>query len=172
MSIIAILFAIMATSMLSSGGQARLRDATKTVQSDIRMAANNSITVSPDLDDPTKTSKAWSLRIPGGVTGSYFIEDYYNDTSGKSSKEIILEGGITISAGQSEDLNLVFNTPFAGFKAIDNVISGNWTPDGDAGSIAPPGSHVGGDMTITLRDQEDNSMSISVNNGTGEVSLN
>lgn len=185
MSIIAIIFLFGASSMLSVGGQVRLRDAAKTLQSNIRKMANNSISVSPDTTDPTIPAKLWGISVPCGEGNtSYDIFDYHSpeDTSGvitltkSSPKTIDLEGGVTISAGGcSGNVVLLFSAPFARFNAVTNN-DPSWLVDASTKEIYPDPSDltngiISEEIKIILKDPKENQMTLTINYKTGETSV-
>lgn len=170
MSIIAVLFTLMAFGLISAGRQTRLQDAAKTLQSNIRLAANNAISVSPDMEDPTKPAKAWYLEINNGAS-SYSFKDY--NGSGSSSKTINLESGITVEIEEpasTSKVNLVFSSPFARFTAIEGEING-WKEEGEAKEVIPQGTTISDDITIKLKDTSGREYKVIINPATGESSI-
>ena len=182
LSIIAMLFTLMAFGMMPAGKQVRLQNAAKTLQANIRKAANNSIAVSPDMNDPTKPAKAWVLEINNGAS-DYRLLDYYGDTNPPNQTSplpdpINLEGGITVSVQKTNGspigtpVYFVFSSPFARFTAAKNNIN-NWEDNDDTGEIwpQPPGLVLDEDIMIVVKDPENREIKLIVNYKTGETSI-
>lgn len=184
MSIISMLTLLMAAALISAGKQTRLQDAAKTLQSNIRKAANNAITVSPDLNNPDTPSKAWAIELTDGAS-SYKLVNFSGD--GNSSDIIAIPNrsespANTFSAGSgiyfdilTSELDLVFSSPFAKFKGVAGKIESReiWAEDPETKEITPRPTESGltGSILIDVKDTEGNTITLEVDAGTGETSI-
>lgn len=180
MGIIAVISLLGAFAMQGARKQMSLKAAAKELQSNIRFLANNAITVASDLNDSSKSSKAWAIEIGSGDINSYNIVSYYEENGEvtRTSNAQTLDLGNDITINSSDTRHLVFSTPFAKFKAVNaDVIT--WSdPDSKTKERVPSTDPLTGtinpNVTPTVSIQLKNSTStlnLNISTETGEVSL-
>jgi len=185
MAIIAVIMLLGAFGMQSARKQVGLKAAAKELQSNIRLSANNAISVAPNRNDGSKMPKSWGIEIPcSSSTASYNLVDFHTPTIAspivmtKSFRTVQLQNGVTIDTRDicgSDNLYLTFNTPFANFSSFEagnSINSINWLVSDTSKSYSPIITKKTGVLSLKLKNDSPQEAFLKINALTGEASIN
>lgn len=144
MGIIAFLLVISVGGLYSANKQAKVRAAAELFQATIREAANNSISVSGAIGDPSVAAKAWAVEVNADGTANLasfhttgaLVPGSTNTTLTKSTQQINLPSGVYASSTLSP-ITFIFSSPFAKFAYYTSPTSSSstWTVSNDGSNI-------------------------------------